>query len=58
MRILILGAAGFIGTNLIWKLAENPENEITLVDREMAFFQHIVHTSVNTLHLSFTIHTI
>ena len=42
MRILILGAAGFIGTNLIRKLAENPENEITLVDREMAFFQHIV----------------
>lgn len=33
MRIMILGAAGFIGRNLADKLAEHEENQITLVDR-------------------------
>ena len=41
MNILILGAAGFIGTNLTIKLAENSENKITLVDKKMTYFSSI-----------------
>lgn len=41
MRILILGAAGFIGTNLAIELAKNLENEITLVDKCMDYFSYI-----------------
>lgn len=33
MKILLLGAAGFIGTNLTIELAKKTEDEITLVDR-------------------------
>lgn len=33
MNIIILGAAGFIGTNLALELVKNQENHITLVDR-------------------------
>ena len=39
MKILLLGAAGFIGTNLTIELAED---EITLVDRSKSFFKPIV----------------
>ena len=42
MKIILLGAAGFIGTNLVIELAKNPENEITVVDREMGFFKNII----------------
>lgn len=42
MRIIILGAAGFIGTNLTMKLAEDPNNEITIVDVNEEYFKHIV----------------
>lgn len=35
MKILLLGAAGFIGTNLTIELAKKTEDEITLVDRYM-----------------------
>lgn len=38
MRIVILGAAGFIGANLTLELIKNPDNEITLVDRSKAYF--------------------
>jgi len=41
MKIIILGAAGFIGTNLTIKLAENLDNEITLVDKCIDFFEEI-----------------
>ena len=41
MNILILGAAGFIGTNLTIKLAENKDNQITLVDRSKSYFSNI-----------------
>lgn len=38
MRILLLGAGGFIGTNLVVELAKNKDNIITVVDRnEMCF---------------------
>lgn len=41
MNVLILGAAGFIGTNLAIKLAENQENKITLVDKSKEYFSAI-----------------
>lgn len=41
MNILILGAAGFIGTNLTIKLAEDKEDKITLVDRKPEHFLDI-----------------
>ena len=42
MKILLLGAAGFIGTNLTIELAKRTEDEITLVDRSKSFFKPIV----------------
>ncbi|QEN06968.1 NAD-dependent epimerase/dehydratase family protein [Oceanispirochaeta crateris] len=39
MKISILGAAGFIGTNLAIKLAEDKSNVITLVDTVDSFFE-------------------
>lgn len=41
MNILLLGAAGFIGTNLTIKLAENSNTNITLVDKHIAYFSSI-----------------
>lgn len=42
MRILVLGAAGFIGTNLTIKLAEVKSNIITLVDKDKSFFNSTI----------------
>ena len=39
MNITILGAAGFIGTNLTLELAKDPSVQLTLIDRDMAFFE-------------------
>ena len=41
MNILILGASGFIGTNLAIKLAENKNDKITLVGRNIEHFLDI-----------------
>lgn len=41
MNIMILGAAGFIGTNLTIKLAEDKNNKITVVDKKKEFFSNI-----------------
>lgn len=41
MNILLLGAAGFIGTNLTIQLANNTQNVITIVDKTRAFFGNI-----------------
>ena len=41
MDILLLGAAGFIGTNLTIKLAESKDNKITLVDKKREYFVNI-----------------
>ncbi|MBU5489292.1 NAD-dependent epimerase/dehydratase family protein [Butyricicoccus intestinisimiae] len=38
MNILILGAAGFIGTNLAIELAKDTSNRITLVDKKRMYF--------------------
>lgn len=41
MNILILGASGFIGTNLTIKLCENMANHITVIDKRMDYFSVI-----------------
>ncbi|MFA9398100.1 MAG: NAD-dependent epimerase/dehydratase family protein [Clostridiaceae bacterium] len=41
MNILLLGAAGFIGTNLTMKLAMNKNNHITIVDTKKEYFSNI-----------------
>lgn len=41
MNILLLGSAGFIGTNLTIKLAKNSVDNITLVDKRKHFFSNI-----------------
>lgn len=38
MKILVLGGAGFIGTNLALSLAQIKENELTLVDEKKEYF--------------------
>ena len=41
MNILILAGAGFIGTNLTIKLAQDKNNQITVVDTNDSFFTNI-----------------
>lgn len=41
MNIMILGAAGFIGTNLTIKSAENKDDKITLVDKKLDYFSNV-----------------
>lgn len=47
MKIILFGAAGFIGTNLTIKLACDSKNEITLVDKSKAFFEPIKKLGLN-----------
>ena len=42
MKILLLGAAGFIGTNLAIELAKDETNEITLVDSKKEYFANVL----------------
>ena len=49
MRILILGAAGFIGTNLVIELAKDKKNIITVVDRDRLFFKSIEDLNISNL---------
>jgi UDP-glucose 4-epimerase len=42
VKIILLGAAGFIGTNLTLALAKDPNNQLTVVDRQLAFFQPVI----------------
>lgn len=41
MNIILLGAAGFIGTNLVIALTKNQENRIIVVDRNRAYFSSV-----------------
>lgn len=45
MKIIILGGAGFIGTNLAIQLNKVTENEITLVDEKLEYFDDILKKS-------------
>lgn len=51
MKILLMGAAGFIGTNLTIELAKNAENEITLVDRCKDFFNPIINMNLKNIRI-------
>ena len=51
MRVLLLGAAGFIGTNLTIQLAKKREDEITLVDKKRDFFMPINNMHLNNIHI-------
>lgn len=51
MRIIVLGAAGFIGTNLVIELAKNPNNEITVVDRNISFFKVLMDMNLHNLRI-------
>lgn len=46
MKSLLLGAAGFIGTNLTIELAKNAKDEITLVDKSKDFFIPIINENL------------
>lgn len=41
MKILVLGAAGFIGTNLTIQLAADENNQITIADKNKDYFSNI-----------------
>ena len=41
MNIILLGAAGFIGTNLTIELAKNKNNKITVVDQHKEYFANL-----------------
>lgn len=47
MNIMLIGAAGFIGTNLVIKLAEEDENILTLVDKNEKYFDSIKKIGLN-----------
>ena len=49
MKIVILGAAGFIGTNLVIELAKDENNEITVVDRDKSYFESLLKLKVPNL---------
>jgi len=49
MNIILLGAAGFIGTNLVMALAKEPDNRITVVDRKQEYFQNIINLSLSNV---------
>lgn len=51
MRVLLLGVAGFIGTNLTIELAKKREDEITLVDKKKDFFMPINNMHLNNIHI-------
>lgn len=47
MNIVILGAAGFVGTNLAIKLCKDCKNKITLVDCKKEFFSPVIELGLN-----------
>ena len=51
MNVILLGAAGFLGTNLVINLAKNPSNRITVVDRNKAFFAPLEELRVPNLRI-------
>ena len=60
MNILLLGAAGFIGTNLTIELAKNRNNKITLVDGKKEFFSQIERLKIPNVEIktaNFDLHT-
>ena len=52
MNIIILGAAGFIGTNLAIALSKENNHHITLVDRDISYFNAIQALSLKNTSIS------
>lgn len=60
MNILLLGAAGFIGTNLILSLVKNVDNTITAVDINRTYFSDVEEFHLPNVHIvesEFTLET-
>ncbi len=56
MNVAIMGAAGFIGTNLVLGLLKDQTNKITVVDEKKEYFVHyseVVASKLNVIELSF-----
>ena len=51
MKVLIFGAAGFIGTNLTKHLLNNPDVTLTLVDGNISYFGHLTKNELHKVHL-------
>ena len=51
MKVILLGAAGFIGTNLIIQIAKNQNNVITVVDRNKSYFEVLKTLSIPNLRI-------
>lgn len=49
MNIILFGGAGFIGTNLIIRLAQNQENQIVVVDKCKDFFSDIMQLNLDNV---------
>lgn len=49
MNILVLSGAGFIGTNLVLRLAQRTDNHITVVDTDDLFFINIKNKGLNNV---------
>lgn len=51
MNIILLGAAGFIGTNLVIALAKEGNHNITVVDRDKAYFKTVENMHIPNLRI-------
>ena len=51
MKVILFGAAGFIGTNLIIQMAKNQNNVITVVDRNKSYFEVLKTMSIPNLRI-------
>ena len=51
MNVILLGAAGFIGTNLAIRLSETGRDHITLIDKDKSFFKHIEKLKLNNIEI-------
>lgn len=47
MKITIIGAAGFIGTNLTKALLKNPENSLRVVDNDIKYFTNLTDSELS-----------
>lgn len=51
MKVLLLGAAGFIGTNLVMELAKDSNIEITAVDKKQLHFNVLKEIQISRLNI-------
>lgn len=51
MKVLIFGAAGFIGTNLTKHLLNDTDVTLTLVDGNISYFGHLTKNELHKVHL-------